>query len=463
MRTTQPLENTQQILDCALEILTQDLGYSQKKIAEMLQHTAPDHFSRITEGTLSRVKSFKKIEGQYKPKKSECLRRLNGREKLKEALIKILAQETPSIELQNQVFWQETQKYGRILTTLPAGGEKIAAPPPDSSISITELKHTDIYKKFQTAKRVRILHTYLSSNTNFLNVAKDAIKNNGCEFQILLAAPHSDFVRLRAKSLVNKRATDVEARTLDCFKRFKEVSKDPDFKNKFQFKVYNQLPGATFFQVDDDIYVCWLWQQLFADESTHLHTKVGNSWSKEIIENFEKIWENSEETFEGDVRFNMYLLRDGRLVTCLLEFNTKMHEAYLSQTSSGSEYRGPVIRNQGNCINIPLQTKINKLARSEENRSANLMLPIERGQIQERALAVGLYMVEYVDARMLSNIVILENQTLPRYIQLTISEDEKMELARAYLQMQHSRNNDSEVRLNTYISSWEDVRDFVEK
>lgn len=460
MRTLLPVATNEQIIDLALEILTNDLGLSLDWISSRI--ALKEFPYSITNSTLTKIRSLKREGNQYREKISEGLNRLNKREKLKQALVEILKKDH-SILLKNGLFIKGKEKWGLIEPDIFISSKKRAivenAKSHSKFIEISLFKHEQIYESFLNAKEVKILHTYLTSSLLFLKKAKEAAAL-GCKFQILVAEPNSELIRLRAKGLANKRAEDVEQKAIENYKELLETVEDDKFKGKIQFRAYNELPGATFFQVDNDIYVCSQWFGKFSDDGPYLHTKTGNDWANEIIENFNRIW-SSLENKEWDIEYNMYVLREKKLIkTCLL-MNSFSFEAYLTKTSSGTNFHGPIIKNQGSCINILLHTKAGETPAGWDNRTANLMAPIQREKIKERRLAVALYMVESIEDKMLSNIVILENKNPPALFSTTITEEEKALLAQDYLSINHSKSNDSEIRLDTNISSWEDIKDKV--
>ena len=88
MRTLLPVATNEQIIDLALEILTNDLGLSLDWISSRIAFKEFPY--SITDSTLTKIRSLKREGNQYREKISEGLNRLNKREKLKQALVEIL-------------------------------------------------------------------------------------------------------------------------------------------------------------------------------------------------------------------------------------------------------------------------------------------------------------------------------------------------------------------------------------
>lgn len=455
MRTTEPVYTPQQVIDLALDILTTDLGVSLAAVALSITDDCP-----ITASTLSKVRSVSRSGNQYRAATSEGLTKGNKRERLMQALI-VLLENAHGISFQDHLFTDGERQWGRIFADVPMFQTAKRQLPALDAITPTALKHNHIYDKFKGARRVRILHTYLTSIELFIQAATAAIAQ-GCTFQILLAEPNAELIRLRAKGLHDKEGEDVENRALSCYRKIAGLRKEHGDRAGFEFRTYNELPGVSFFMIDDDIYTCSQWYSRFSDDGPYLHTIPANPWAKEVLDNFDRIWASTNQP-HWDITYNMYLLREKKLKKATLQINSSSFEARLTNTSSGHDYHGLIISGQNSCVNMVLHTKISDKPNDYDNRKLNFLIPIKREKFGMRALAISLYMAEFIDDKMLFNVVILENTNPTNIFRHSLKDEEKQDLAEAFLRSNPPGEYFSEVQLNTDIKTWNDVQRYLKK
>ena len=236
------------------------------------------------------------------------------------------------------------------------------------------------------------------------------------------------------------------------------ASKYPEY---FTFRTYNELPGFTFYQIDQKIYIGLQWYQKQSHEGYFYSDNFDetSAFHQNINTHFNQLWQAySEKKWTHELVG--YLLRDGEEVKLTLQVDIQSLEVRMVNTPSGINFSGFLTIHDDGFSSIYLHTLYDSYIRANQyasdKRTALIMSNLNSRTIQAHdAIFVGLYCVDTIYHQIRANTLVM----MPKENAETMSE-EKEQLLFSFLKANHTINSTSEISIHN-IHSWWDLEQYV--